>query len=159
MWHGTSHARPRIQYSTWSLPWSSSFWLLAFPSSVMFPELERSIDFSLMTEHPTVIYYLCFDQLHVSVITSEHCKKKLLWSKLTAVWYGNKHSGLDGNFMGRFLPPPTCWSHGSMTVPWHACVCTLGIQQLRSSLQLNIFQYTGQLQTANKYPSQNVLNS
>lgn len=102
MWHGTSRARPRIQCSTWPLPWSSSFWLLAFPSSVMFPELERSIDFSLMAEHPTVIYYLCFGQLHISVITSEHCKKKLLWLKLTAVWYGNKHSGLDGNFMGRF---------------------------------------------------------
>lgn len=55
----------------------------------------------LMAEHPTS-YLLCFGQLHISVITSEHCKKKLLWSKLTAVWYRNKHSCLDGNLVGRF---------------------------------------------------------
>lgn len=100
----TWHQPCQAQNSVFHMTTTMIFQLLTscFPSSVMFPELERSIDFSLMAEHPTVIYYLCFDQLHISIITSEHCKKKLLWSKLTAVWYGNKHSGLDGNFIGRF---------------------------------------------------------
>lgn len=70
------------------------------PASVMFPELERSIDISWLSIQQS--YLLCFGHLHISVITSEHCKKKLLWSKLTAVWYGNKHSCLYGNLVGRF---------------------------------------------------------
>lgn len=90
MWFGTSHVRPRSQCSTWLLSPSSSFYLLAVPSSVMFAELGRGIRHLTYGWAFNVIYSLYFGQSHISEITSDHHKKKLLWSRLTSVWYGNK---------------------------------------------------------------------